>query len=548
MNGSTTISQLPWTGERMVPHASDAATELFHWQRYLYFRPWYDGAKVIDAAGGEGYGAALAATTAESVLGLDISEEAITHARSRYPWASFDVADVTTADYSKADLVMSFETIEHVPDPEAFLQALATCEGRIVISTPNRDTHSPGNKLEDKPLNPYHTIEWTPTEFAELIQKVFAGRKVRFLSQEGRWPGLIREGLDENAMYCIAVIGEGDLPVWPRIGLAMPTVDNAKLATEAISFMARTYPGELEFVIVANGSNEETLSELSQTARAIPHVVTLIESEENLGYGPGANLGLHELSQRGYDLYGVTNDDVLPTTACMTELVMATLALIDSGQRVGMIGPVSNNINGRQQVQIGTFSDLPTLMYRAEEYHRAHHSSATQHVQLRGMFFLCTPSFLQQVGGFDPRFAIGNFEDDDLNLRARLAGFSTWIVDGAFMFHHGSMTFRPAGEAAYTALLDRNKEIFQWKWDLMDPNDWPQLEEAPSDVSLFVPLDAGFDQEYPVNVNGVTLDLVNQCSDIEFVNWVFDRMKVRPRSLRREVIKLLLRDAERKAA
>jgi hypothetical protein len=36
-------SVLPWTGERMIPHEADPATELFHWQRYLFFRPWYIG-------------------------------------------------------------------------------------------------------------------------------------------------------------------------------------------------------------------------------------------------------------------------------------------------------------------------------------------------------------------------------------------------------------------------------------------------------------------------------------------------------------------------
>jgi len=44
-----TTSTLEWTGERMIPNSADAATELCHWQRYLYFRPWYDDAKMVDA-------------------------------------------------------------------------------------------------------------------------------------------------------------------------------------------------------------------------------------------------------------------------------------------------------------------------------------------------------------------------------------------------------------------------------------------------------------------------------------------------------------------
>src|SRR5687767_15943921 len=103
----TPPSTMPWTGERMVPNFSDVATELFHWQRYLYFRSWYDGKTVIDAAAGEGYGANYASVSAKAVKGIDIAEEAIEHARVRYPHVTFLHDDVAQADYSEADLVVS---------------------------------------------------------------------------------------------------------------------------------------------------------------------------------------------------------------------------------------------------------------------------------------------------------------------------------------------------------------------------------------------------------------------------------------------------------
>src|SRR5579862_9216957 len=114
------LSSLPWTGERMVPNASDPATQMYHWQRYLYFRPWYEGVKVVDAASGEGYGASYASLFSTSATGYDISDEAVDHATKRYPAASFRQADVCDVDYSDADLVVSFETIEHLDDPVKF--------------------------------------------------------------------------------------------------------------------------------------------------------------------------------------------------------------------------------------------------------------------------------------------------------------------------------------------------------------------------------------------------------------------------------------------
>lgn len=546
------IPILAWTGERMVPHASDAATELFHWQRYLYFQPWYDDAKVIDAASGEGYGTNYAAIYARQALGIDLSDEAISYAKERYPDVEYVIGDVTTAEYSHADLVTSFETIEHLPDPKAFLQALTACKGRIVISTPNRKTHSPGNNLEDKPLNQFHTIEWTPNEFAALIQESFPDRQVRFLSQEGRWPGLIREGLDDEAMYCIAVIGDGELPKWPRLGFAMPTVDNSSQAIDTMTYLTRYYPGEIVFSVVANGTSEEHLERLRQLRDSAPYMVHLIEEPTNLGYGRGVNKGLDHLWQNEWcDYFGVINDDIIPSVGCTIELVRAFQQLEAMDMKPGLIGPVSNNVNGRQHVDIGSFGNLAGMMYRAERHLWLHHSSASRHFQLRGLYLLIHPDCLSELGGFDPRFGLGNFEDDDYNLRAKLAGFSMWIADGAFLFHHGSQTFQNL-DLNYAGTIDRNQQVFQWKWDIEHPEDWPYLNEAPEGVSLFVPLTSTHSPEFSVVINGKeTVDLINQASDMEFAAWVYERLRHRPRHFRREVVSLFTHaviEAEEKTA
>lgn len=539
---------LPWTGERMVPFASDLATQLFHYQRYLFFRPWYEEARIIDAACGEGYGTGYAATFAESALGVDISDEAVQHAITRYPHAKFEQVEVNSVDYSKADLVISFETIEHLDDPEAWLDAVGQCPGRIVISTPNRKTHSPGNARSDQPHNNFHTIEWTPNEFAELIRSKFSGRTIRFLSQEGRWPGLIREGLDDDAMYCIAVIGEGELPIWPKLGLAMPTLNNVQMVQDAIVSLTQFYPGELEIALVANGSNEETVSLLKKIESDLPHIVHVVQLPENVGYGRGANAGLAYLTEKGgFDLYGVVNDDILASVAALSEMVMAHKALVGADQLPGILGPVTNRIHGEQKVDIGDFNNLASMMGRAEIYHREHHSEVTQHFQLRGYFFLITPDCLEKIGGFDPRFGLGNFEDDDYCLRAKLAGYTNWIVNGSFIFHHGSQTFAQLefDDKRYDAQMERNREMFLWKWDVSDLSYWPIIDELPDEVSLHQPFDSTHPVQFSVNCNGEWIDLLTQASDIEFTKWVFDRLKVRHRDLRNELVAVLMRDAQR---
>jgi len=528
---------LAWTGERMVPHLADAATELFHWQRYLYFRPWYEEKNVIDAASGEGYGTAYAASFAKKATGIDIGADAVAHARRKYNEAKFELKDVCAADYSSADLVVSFETIEHLPDPSQFLKALSACQGQIVISTPNRNTHSPGNKLGDKPFNQFHTIEWTPGEFAELIRSEFPDRQVRFLSQEARWPGLIREGLDENAMYTIAVIGEGELPKWPRLGIAMPT-RNASLAQEAILSFTKYYPGEIEFAVVANGCDKTNLDRLRQLGNELPYIVHLIEESENIGYGRGANKGLDFLWQEGwFDYFSVTNDDVYPSVDCLPQMVAAFDELIKAGQKPGLVGPVTNEISGNQRIDIGSYANVAEMQERARIWHLSHHSGATAAQQVRGLFFLVHPDCFSAVGGFDPRFGIGNFEDDDYNVRCIQAGFSLWIIDGAFLHHAGSSTFKEL-KIDYTKNIERNLGLILEKWRSPSFEDLWNLPVREENIYISLtakPVESGI----VVNINGEPVDLIHQASDMEFVAYVYGKLNSQPRETRLKLLEAL---------
>lgn len=523
----------------MIPGLADAATEMFHWQRYLYFRPWYEDKNVIDAASGEGYGGNYASVFAKSVNGFDIDPETVAYATQRYRHVKFNQADVCAVDYSKADLVTSFETIEHLPDPVAFLKALDSCKGTIVISTPNRETHSPGNTIKDKPFNEHHTIEWTPKEFAKLIKDNFKNRQIRFLSQAARWPGTISEGLRDDAMYTIAVIGDGQLPQWPRLGISMPT-RNADRAIEAAVNLSKYYPGEIQFAIVANGCSNVDNAKLTGFSEGAPHLMQIVESPTNLGYGAGANLGLDVLWQDGwFDLFGVVNDDVYPAVDCICQMVCAFANLEGAGKKPGIIGPVSNYVNGAQQVDIGLYQDVPTMQMRAAEFHRRNHSAATEATQVRGLFILISPDCLSAVGGFDPRFGIGNFEDDDHNLRCRLAGYTLWIADGAFLHHTGSATFKELN-IDYTLNVERNMTLILEKWSTNDFEKLITNPTRPQDLPLFQSLTGKSESSgFTARINGEPVDLVYQATDMEFAAFVMQALQDKPRKSRELLLRLL---------
>jgi len=160
------------TGERLLPEQQRG--ELVHAQhlaRYRFAAQLAKDRRVLDAACGEGYGTAmLAAAGASAAVGVDIDQPTVDHARERYR-LEFERADVAALPFEDKsfDLVVSFETLEHVPDAmraiAEFRRVLAD-DGVLVASTPNSDRY-----LVD---NEFHTREFTEQEFGELLAPHFA--------------------------------------------------------------------------------------------------------------------------------------------------------------------------------------------------------------------------------------------------------------------------------------------------------------------------------------------------------------------------------------
>ena len=82
---------LELTGERTLP---DVPEENYWYRRHLAVYEWIaaraHGRRVVDLACGEGYGSAVLARTAASVVGVDANPEAFEHACARYPQVSFE--------------------------------------------------------------------------------------------------------------------------------------------------------------------------------------------------------------------------------------------------------------------------------------------------------------------------------------------------------------------------------------------------------------------------------------------------------------------------
>jgi 2-polyprenyl-3-methyl-5-hydroxy-6-metoxy-1,4-benzoquinol methylase len=133
--------------ERAVPWGPRTLLA-WHLARYEFALPLVAHKCVLDVGSGEGYGAALLARVAKSVLAVDYAPVAVDHAAHTYVRSnlSFSKVDFTVPEERMAlaggvfDLITCFEVIEHVRDHEDFVTALASmlgAGGKLILSTPN---------------------------------------------------------------------------------------------------------------------------------------------------------------------------------------------------------------------------------------------------------------------------------------------------------------------------------------------------------------------------------------------------------------------------
>lgn len=167
-------------GSNRPPHATFQLGQE-HQQRYKFAGKRIDyPTKVLDISCGDGYGSELLKKAgAKHVVGIDIDTIASKNAQSKHgkyvEFVTGDAQKIPIKDKSFATIT-SFETYEHVQDPELFLSEVTRVldeDGTLIISTPNRNISNPNTARQDTPNNPFHKFEVSPAEFLEDLKKHF---------------------------------------------------------------------------------------------------------------------------------------------------------------------------------------------------------------------------------------------------------------------------------------------------------------------------------------------------------------------------------------
>ncbi len=173
------------SSERFLPWMEGAQIHYEHLHRYAFAAQFVKGKKVLDLACGEGYGSYKLAQEADCVIGVDIDEQTIKHAQSRYQrkglhFIEGSITEVPIEGEQEFDVIVCVEAIEHIKDHDKLLsevKRLIKDNGVFIVSTPNKEVYTDEHGCK----NPFHIEELYFNEFEHLLLEHF--KNVRFFGQ-----------------------------------------------------------------------------------------------------------------------------------------------------------------------------------------------------------------------------------------------------------------------------------------------------------------------------------------------------------------------------
>ncbi len=158
------------------------------------------------------------------------------------------------------------------------------------------------------------------------------------------------------------------------------------------------------------------------------------------------------------------------------------LNCLQSNQNAAMVGPVSNAVSGHQGITIP--DNYLTAQEEFLQYlHDTKRGVCQQTFRLLSHCLLVKKERFVKVGGFDERYAVGTYEDDDLCLRMVNMGYDLYIARDAFVYYVNPFNLPDFDQIAFYKQLAENKQKAIDKWGF-DISSYLHNKSKPITISL----------------------------------------------------------------
>lgn len=276
---------------------------------------------------------------------------------------------------------------------------------------------------------------------AERIRPPLSGDELAAY-EAGREAGY-REGF-ETGLHGFGRLFEGT-------SIIIPTLNQAELLRSCVESIFQYTEVPFEVIVVDNGSADGTADYLQAMSGRIRYRLL----DRNYGFAGAVNRGL--MMAKGQTIV-LLNNDTLVTERWLDNL----LACLASDDRIGLVGPVTNYIGGEQRIETryGTMAEMQAF---AAEHNRSNPANWQETDRITGFCLAFRRELWERTGYFDEGYSVGNYEDDDYNIRVRLQGYRLVIARDTFIHHEGSVSIKALG-SKLDEVNERNAAYYGEKW------------------------------------------------------------------------------------
>jgi GT2 family glycosyltransferase/glycosyltransferase involved in cell wall biosynthesis len=255
--------------------------------------------------------------------------------------------------------------------------------------------------------------------------------------------------------------------LFPKISVIVVTYNKLEYSRICLESIVKNteYPN-YELIIVDNASIDGSVEFIKEFK--IKHKnITFIQNDKNLGFAVANNMGANS-SEGDYLVF--LNNDTIVTPGWLHRLLLH----LYKNPSAGMVGPVTNAIGNEAKVKID-YTDLTDINYfaakRAEKY-----AGISFEIKVLALYCaLISQTLFHQLGGLDERYQVGMFEDDDLALKIRQAGFTLLCAEDVFIHHFYGVSFTQFENQELQRIFLENRKKFEQKWGMI----WQPHQNRP---------------------------------------------------------------------
>jgi len=227
-----------------------------------------------------------------------------------------------------------------------------------------------------------------------------------------------------------SAIGMTDGPVVrARVAVVILNWRAAEMTVRSVEQVLRQTIQPDTIYVVDNGSGDGSADYLRNAFATMDGNITLLVNADNLGFGGGCNTALAAAANGRHDFIWLLNNDAGPAPDCLE-------ALLEAARRgpapVGIVGSLLHDPMGHAHSHFGSWMNPVTL--RCGSVDDAADLTTHRFAWLTAASMLVSTAALRVTGVFDPGFFM-YWEDADLNMRIREAGFSLIVAPAARVEH-----------------------------------------------------------------------------------------------------------------